>query len=154
MAVVEVGGRRVRGRAGERALVELDVAEVREAQRKPAVGAERALEPAAGADARRRAPARAAVGRADHVDRVAGGDDGQLQRLADSARVAVAIRRRGVRRSCAQCPPIRPVAALKRGKPTRGWTLGRQKIRRLKWQGDVLEKVSPSGCLRYLTPTE
>src|SRR4051794_17951393 len=41
------------------------------------------------------------------------------------------LRRRGVRRSCAQCPRIRLVPALKRGKPTRGWTLGHQKIRRV-----------------------
>jgi hypothetical protein len=30
---------------------------------------------------------------------------------------------------------IRPV---KRGKPTRGWTLGHQKIRQCNWEGDVL----------------
>jgi endonuclease/exonuclease/phosphatase family metal-dependent hydrolase len=42
--------------------------------------------------------------------------------------------------------------AVKRGKPTRGWTLGHQKIRRSNWEGDVQMKVSPSGCPRCLTP--
>jgi hypothetical protein len=41
--------------------------------------------------------------------------------------------------------------AFKRGKPTRRWTLGHQKIRRLSREGDVQMKVSPSGCPRYLT---
>src|SRR5689334_12869462 len=45
------------------------------------------------------------------------------------------------------------ISVLKRGKPTRGWTLGHQKIRRLTREGDVLVKVSPSGCPRCLTPT-
>jgi hypothetical protein len=40
---------------------------------------------------------------------------------------------------------------IKRGKPTRRWTLGHQKIRRLSREGDVQMKVSPSGCPRYLT---
>jgi hypothetical protein len=40
---------------------------------------------------------------------------------------------------------------VKRGKPTRRWTLGHQKIRLLSREGDVQMKVSPSGCPRYLT---
>jgi hypothetical protein len=40
---------------------------------------------------------------------------------------------------------------VKRGKPTRRWTLGHQKIRLLSREGDVQMKVSPSGCHRYLT---
>ena len=45
------------------------------------------------------------------------------------------------------------IVPVKRGKPTRGWTLGHQKIRRLTREGDVQMKVSPSGCHRCLTPT-
>ena len=43
------------------------------------------------------------------------------------------------------------IRALKPGKPTRRWTLGHQKIRRLTREGDVQLKVSPSGCPRCLT---
>ena len=50
-----------------------------------------------------------------------------------------ALRNKGV-----DCGPV------KRGKPTRGWTLGHQKIRLLSREGDVQMKVSPSGCPRYL----
>jgi hypothetical protein len=55
--------------------------------------------------------------------------------------------------SAGQAPRSKGVTAVpvKRGKPTRRWTLGHQKIRLLSREGDVQMKVSPSGCPRYLT---
>jgi hypothetical protein len=75
------------------------------------------------------------------------------RRLAGFESLPSSIELGGPTWSAGQAPRDKGVycGPAKRGKPTRKWTLGHQKIRLLSREGDVQMKVSPSGCHRYLT---